>query len=414
MVSVVLRKLGLAACVLGVLGAFLSLPASTTAQQVLPQESGPEDSLPTLSAEEIEQNEEDERVLQAIMAEGIKVVPLSASASLHNAGFDNNDWYEFNERYGHYLAGTWLPDDDNNSKNNIPLSSRQDWRLWYQQGKYVLEADPEAKYVKNEEAVQIRPYGIVWNTGNQVGGIYQIVYGTTPCLDYKFSIYGQTRFEPPESDYVDPPSDWVNVMKAGIDRSGWYLPTDDPALEGAAFPSTTVWGPSVESQWSYNQMSVTAEAWSDKVTVFTYSDLNGGRSARTLWDSASFEEVTDRIYDPNSYVATGGLSDPQYYNSTVTWTSAYSGISQVYYRVKPTSIVSPTTPLTYSIYLPLVSSNTEPWSVTTVNRVPSTAHLATLTGLQSGTTYEYFVVTKGLFGGSCTTWVSPKKELTIP
>ncbi len=161
-------------------------------------------------------------------------------------------------------------------------------------------------------------------------------------------------------------------------------------------------------------MSVTAEAWSDKVTVFTYSDLHGGRSARTLWDSASFEEVTDRIYDPNSYVATGGLSDPQYYNSTVTWTSAYSGISQVYYRVKPTSIVSPTTPLTYSIYLPLVSSNTEPWSVTTVNRVPSTAHLATLTGLQSGTTYEYFVVTKGLFGGSCTTWVSPKKELTIP
>ncbi|MCS7179320.1 MAG: hypothetical protein N0A03_08645, partial [Anaerolineae bacterium] len=82
-------------------------------------------------------------------------VIAAGSASLHNPGFDNHDWYEFHLRYDRtYPKGAWLPDDDNNLNNNIPDSIRQDWRLWYLRGTDIVEPDPEGTYVLNVEAVQ--------------------------------------------------------------------------------------------------------------------------------------------------------------------------------------------------------------------------------------------------------------------
>ncbi len=87
-------------------------------------------------------------------------VTIAGAASLHNPGFDNHDWYEFHLRYqGDYPSGAWLPDDDNNVGNNIPDSIRQDWRLWFLDGKDIVEPDPEKTYVLYDEAVQMRTYG---------------------------------------------------------------------------------------------------------------------------------------------------------------------------------------------------------------------------------------------------------------
>ncbi|RMF32032.1 MAG: hypothetical protein D6759_09095, partial [Chloroflexi bacterium] len=116
----------------------------------------------------------------------------AGSASLHNPTFDNHDWYEFNRRYqSTYPAGSWLPDDDNNLNDDIPESSRQDWRLWFQDGTDIVETDPEQVYAHSIEGVQVRPYG----GGHQLAGLYQVIYNTTPCLTYQFQMYGQSRPE---------------------------------------------------------------------------------------------------------------------------------------------------------------------------------------------------------------------------
>ena len=377
-----LRKLGLMVSLIGLFGGLLGFSSLATAQE------------PTFEEQE-------------------QVVVQTDAPSLHNVGFDNEDWYEFNERYGHYLPGSWMPDDDNNTGDTIPFASRQDWRLWYLKGTDVLEFDPEQVYAKSGEAVQARAVGPNWNVGSHLGGLYQPIYNTTPCLEYQFQIYAQARFEPPADDYVTPPSSWVNSMRVGIDRVGWTLDTDDPAVDGS-FPSTTAWGTSQQYHWNYGLLSVTAEAWDDHITAFTYADADGGRSSRILWDSASFSEVTPaQIYDANNYAYTGGLSDPQYSSSIVTWSSVYPGISQVYYRAK-SATEPPTGTYSYTVYLPLVNRSGTSWSATTLNKTPANYHVATLTGLQSGTTYEYFAVTKGLQAGSCATWVSAKREFTVP
>ncbi len=328
-----------------------------------------------------------------------------ATASLHNPTFDNHDWYEFNGRYGHYVAGSWVPDDDNNTGNNIPESIRQDWRLWFQHGTDIVEVDPEQTYRHSgSEAVQIRPYG----NGVQTAGLYQIIYDTTPCLTYQFQMYAQSR--PEGSD------DYLTALQVGIDPGGWYpvLP-DFPAVKNFG---NTVWGPSRAYIWSYGLLTVTAEVTNTRTTVWTYGDAKGGRSHRVLWDTGSFQEVTPNLIpNPDSPPAAGGISGLTVItgstNVTVSWTTTYAALGQVYYRQVscPSAPISPTTDLTYTIYLPLVSRYVG-WRATPLNKTLLTSHSEIIGGLQAGCTYEYIVASRGISGGQCVTWVSDKRTFT--
>ena len=333
---------------------------------------------------------------------------ITATASLHNPAFDNGDWYEFNGRYGHYLAGCWVPDDDNNLGNNIPEGARQDWRLWFQNGTDIVEVDPEQIYRHSgSEAVQIRPYG----TGNQVAGLYQIIYNTTPCLTYRFQMYAQSR---PEGG-----DDYLTALQVGINPGGWYptLP-DFPAVKNFG---NTIWGTfSSAYKWYYGLLSVTAEVTNTRATVWTYGDAKGGRSHRILWDTGSFQEVTPGLIpDPNNppsatigsvTVITSATS------ATVTWSTTAAALGQVYYHQVscPSSPVSPTISMSHTIYLPLVSRSVG-WSTTALNKMLLTSHSETISGLQAGCTYEYIVASRGLSGGQCVTWVSDKRTfMTAP
>jgi hypothetical protein len=332
-------------------------------------------------------------------------VALLATPALKNAGFDNHDWYEFNNRYGHYLAGSWLPDDDDNLYDTIPLGIRQDWRVWFMDGWGIPEVDPEQVYIDYIEAVQIRTYG----SGSLLGGIYQPIYDVTPCLWYEFSMKGQSR--PEEA------ADTLIALQIGIDRVGWILPTTDPAVHGS-FPSTTVWSTAQQYQWKYGTLSVSAEAWANKLTVYTYAHADGGRSHRILWDTGTFQEVTPpTIYDPLSYASTGGISavsaTPGSGSALVSWTTTDSGIGQVFYHVKSAPAAPPSTLLSYTVFLPFVA-RPENWLYSDVNKTAATAHQVTLTNLESGYTYEYFVVSRGLSGNQCISWVSEKKTFVVP
>ena len=315
-----------------------------------------------------------------------------AGASLHNPGFDNHKWYEFNDRYGTWLAKSWVPDDDT-------VGGPQDWRIWYLAGKDIIKTGVEDTLVQSVEAVWMRTYG----SGALLGGLYQVVYDTTPCLTYEFTMYGQAR--PTEGD------DSLSTLQVGIDRAGWHPDTaNDPAVHGS-FPSTTVWGTSHKYEFSYGLLSVTAEAWADEITVYTYADATGGTSHAVLWDTGSFADVTpDMIHDPDDLPSPGGISNIGESNITsnsarITWTTANDALGQVYYRLVP----SGGTPPTYlnKIYLPLIScDDCSAWQATALNKTPTTSHTADLTGLESGSDYEYIIVSRGLSGDQCETWRS--------
>ncbi|MCX7683262.1 MAG: hypothetical protein N2508_15070 [Anaerolineae bacterium] len=313
-----------------------------------------------------------------------------AAASLHNPTFDNHDWYEFHLRYQRtYPPGAWVPDDDNNAGNNIPPSVLQDWRLWYARGTIPVETDPEKTYAQYDEAVQVRTY---WD-GKHIAGLYQVIYNTVPCRTYRFQMYAQSR--PEGSD------DTLVALQVGIDRAGWRPDSaNDPAV--GTFPATTVWGASNTTyKWTYGLLSVETEALGNAVTVFTYADANGGRSHRILWDTGSFAEVprTSNLIDASQPLPAPGsginnVSAVASFNSAViSWnTGAVSTLGQVLYR----RVTSPPGAWQYSSL-----SN---WN---------TAHQITLTGLQSGASYEYVVVAYGYIGGTCKAIVSDTRRFDL-
>ncbi len=322
----------------------------------------------------------------------------ATTASLHNPGFDNRIWYEFNRRYQRaYPAGVWLPDDDT-------AGGPQDWRLWFQNGTAIVDVDPEQTLPQaGSEAVQIRPFA--WSLDNQIAGLYQVIYNTIPGRVYEFQIYAQSR---PEGS-----GDYLTALQVGIEPTGWHPPSaTDPAVH--SFPTTMKWGPSTNAYlWSYGPLAVIAEAQGISVTVFTYGDAKGGSSHRILWDTASFQETPPLIPNPDSPPTPGGISNLAVVTSTtaatVTWNTTYAALGQVYYRQIscPSTPVSPTESMTYTVYLPLVSRYVG-WSTTPLNKTLRTAHSAVITGLQPGCTYEYIVASRGIAGGQCTTWVSDK------
>ncbi len=341
---------------------------------------------------------------------------VADSASLHNPSFDNGDWYEFNARYQHaYPTGSWLPDDDNNLNDNIPKSSRQDWRLWFLDGTSVVDVDPtrtEDPEHSPPKAVKSRPYR--WDSiKHQVAGIYQVIYNPTPCLVYKFQMYGQSS--PKEgTPYAS--------LKIGIDRVGWHPDSEeDPAVHGD-FPDTTAWGDAYDSKFTFSLFTVSAEAWSDdKITVFTYVDAIGDGQHRILWDTGSLQEVTPAlISDPDNPPSASGISElavvTRSTSATLSWHTPNTALGQVYYRLIPTPSepVTPTGTLLYATYLPLLMASRapSPWLSTPLNKSPVSAHSEEISDLQPDSTYEYIVASRGLPGEQCVTWASNKQTFT--
>jgi len=328
---------------------------------------------------------------------------LTASASLHHPNFDDYDWYEFHKRYdSSYPVGVWLPDDET---PNGP----QDWRLWFLDGTSIIDSQSNNNHVHSgSESVKLWPFDV---GGRQIAGIYQTVYDATPCLTYQFQIYGYSRQKEA--------SDSLTALKIGIEQQGWDLnPDHAPAVHDDDWPSTMVWGEIKKYTNGFGLLEVTAEALNDQITVFTYADASGGNSHKIHWDTGSLEEMTpDLISEPDNPPA-ASISNPSANTGstsvTISWNTSADAVGQVFYRQVsvPTTPVSPTTGLTHTVYLPLVSRAPTPWSVTTLNKTPATSHSVTINGLQAESTYEYIVASRGLSSGQCETWVSDKKEFT--
>jgi hypothetical protein len=339
--------------------------------------------------------------------------------SLHNPTFDNGYWYEFNKRHDPtYPDGVWLPDGNWYTPPEDPPAQRdiQDWRLWFKHGTDIVLSNA------NDDHVHSGTHSVMmWTPGDfahQVAGIYQLIENTTPCFTYKFQMYGYSRQKEA--------SDNLNDMKVGIEQKGWLLnPDHAPAVQDADWPATMVWGTShPEYESGFGLLEVSAEALDTQITVFTYADAVDGSSSKIHWDTGSLQEIplTELISDPEN---PGGDDSGIIFGPDVTasdtsvrveWNTSGMALSQVFYRLasSPSTPISPTGTLLFAIYLPLVRRGPNVWSWTALDLTPKTSHLAIISGLLPGRTYEYYVVSRGasISGDACVNWVSARKKFT--
>jgi len=116
----------------------------------------------------------------------------------------------------------------------------------------------------------------------QDGGIYQQIHGVTPGKWYTFSawvyVWSSNHDDPDTSNYPGKYSALVGI---------------NPWGDTQALYRTTVWGKEALEQYDHwVQVSVTAQAWSNKIVVFTRGDaIWGVKHNDSYWDYLSLAEA---------------------------------------------------------------------------------------------------------------------------
>ena len=295
------------------------------------------------------------------------------AATLDNPGFDNGNWY-----WDGYVPGA--------DASFVPSH----WTIWYKDGTIPLYTRVTTKKVDGKEAVRGHAY---WNGAEGLqAGLYQVIDGVTPCLNYRFRMYGQAM---PVEDH-----DVLYGMRVGVHPTG-YAPSNK-AIDNADF-NQIVWGDALTNAclntWCLN--SVTAEAQASKITVFMYAHMNARTGHDMIWDAGSFEQVdrTENLIDasqplPDESSVIQGHDrqvDEETNTAAISWnTGSTNTYGQLLYREEGGGAWQ--------------YSGIQPWG---------TSHQVNLTGLQVGITYEYVLVSYGHIGGTCKAVVSREYDFSI-
>jgi len=270
-----------------------------------------------------------------------------------------------------------------------------------------------------------RSQGLIRLGGQYMAGVWQPVQ-ITPCLDYQFQSFVRV--------------DGIYHPKVGINPFGWEMPERPGEYECPSgtlchkmglgnwsdMPTSTVWSGEVSPpkyEW-WGPLSITAEALSTTISVWTYSAPENAGYQTTYWDYAALYQVPRQTpLAPNGLVLAPDLSlNPTVMTGTTTqiqWTTSQPAFSQVFYRLHSTSTVSITSSLTPTAYLPFVvhsgyvsvddfTYHTEPTSDM------ATTHSASFSGLEAGTAYDYMVMVRWFGGSTCVSTGSMIGTFTTP
>ena len=282
-----------------------------------------------------------------------------------------------------------------------------------------------------------RSQGYIKYGGTYIAGVLQPVH-VTPCLDYQFAGYVRT-------------DDAGYRPKVGIEPTGWWLPPKnkpDPRWDydcppdgqtlcpkesftnESDMPASIVWSPPYPYDpptppiyWR-GPISVTTEALSTTITVWTYAAPSVEGSQSTYWDVMSLYQVPRQTpLAPDGEVLVPDMSlNPTVITGTTTqiqWATDQPAFSQVYYRLHSSSPISPTALLSNTVYLPVatnggyVSTNDFTYNTAPTSEM-ATSHSATLSALQSGATYDYMIAVRSFDGSTCATTGSLIGTFTAP
>jgi len=336
---------------------------------------------------------------------------LLNSGQLINGDFDQLAFYP--RPTNHYVAGMWFEWWG----NFLTIPEFIDGGVPHHNICYPVPADGichnKATGVYNSSQGYIR-YGATY-----IAGIYQPVYGVTPCTLYTFEIYNRNDA-------------WNYRPKVGIDPTGWQLtvpgnsppnncppdgksPCPDPYV--GAFPATMRWSQEYNHPpYTWAPLSVTVEAAATTISVWTYSAPEVAGSQSTYWDAGTLTQVPfpdGKLPAPSTWTPSGFIYDvvtTKGANSlTINWKTTGPASTQVLYEIVPyvyTPPVSSTLLIGNTIYLPLVAKAPNPsqfTQYTTLNTTPVTTHSAVITGIQPGDTVIFTPLSRRPRNAVCTT-----------
>ncbi len=314
---------------------------------------------------------------------------------LRNGDMDQEGFYW---RYpNHYIAGGWF--EWFSTRLEIP-------EFTYGDRDYFIHTPPGSQRIQK------------WAT-TYAGGLMQSPT-VTPCTYYRFQAYGHSRpgNEPP------PPVPVASHMRVGIEPYGWMsgrtIPKYDPGLEPEEFPSTVFWSPEATHDFVWAPYEVTAEALSDTVTVILFSkpEVDPERGVwwnDTLWDTASLVEVqppsgtildSGRLPEPDGLITNVSI-EALPHQATVEWDTSVDASSQILYRVYVP--ISPTEPLSYTVFMPAMYGDLNPRNLTQhspVDQTPVRHHQVVLTDLPDDYIIDFVALSRRLQGAACVTSAS--------
>lgn len=331
-----------------------------------------------------------------ILGIGLLTLRIAQADDGNYYNFDNEDfWKEYLEF--NYPFGTRLP-CNGPSESNCTWA----WKPWYEHGTDVprMQAEKYPPRTVNDHALMFHTYS--HTDDNLHGGVFRRE-NVEPCHLYKFSMWSRAGLD------TQHPAPTDSRMRVGISPTGDYpqeIVLTDPRI------NAITWSEPSNSKYAYEELSVEAEAQGNTLTVYTRTEPDSNNQIYVFWDEGSFQELphTGDLVDANEPLPgpTGYINNVNAQvnanSATISWnTGGVETLGQVLYRSIPTG-TPPSETYTHTVYLPAVLSEAQKqdWMLSAVEDWTSN-HQVQLTGLSTGTTYEYVVVSYGFVDNRCQT-----------
>ncbi len=233
-------------------------------------------------------------------------------------------------------------------------------------------------------------------------GIFQQIGGLTPCRSYELTMYAKTNS----------PGNTTPHTRIGLDPNGTMLTYDGAVKNG--LPAETIWSAEQTTLYAWEELAVQAEPVGESLTAILYSAPRSSDqyiTYDTFWDAGSLVPLAyagGRLPEPSAegtgFITTTQIITGSNNSITITWQTNAVASTQVWYTVIPPTIpVSPTTPLTHTIYFPLIATGEEDYNLNSgIDHTQTTTHQVIIDALQPGDEVRFIILARH-FAGACFT-----------
>ncbi|MGC9350020.1 MAG: hypothetical protein ACP5JG_17910, partial [Anaerolineae bacterium] len=291
------------------------------------------------------------------------------------------------------------------------------WARWWIDGTILPEFDSTRESRPHYDGEKAQVY-FKWGD-SYTAGIYQVVDNVMPCAYYQLDVWARNHSV----------EDALPHARAGLDPDGTQLTKDDKS--GAVkygLPPRTAWSWEQTNLSVWEQLSVSVEAKTDRLTAILYASPEPRRDQvhfyDTYWDAARLYQLpypVERLPAPASEAPSAFISNVTTRRMgsdlVVEWNTAAPAPTQVWYTVRtPAEPVTASATLSHTLHMPMLArtkSLTSFESVTPVDTSVVTHYIAVIGGMESGQTVTLAVLVRRSDGTACQTEVSERVRVEI-